>query len=473
MRIVCFVLIAGVIAVGATAQADVTFDIIDTGGATDISSDGSVVVGNTQGEYETFRWTETDGVVLLGQATVPVLGVGAGTPDVSVDGTRVSATILGLDRTYATVGLWNPLDGWLEMMPPTLPDGGLIDSAYGSAWGLSGDGSTVVGLYWRPGHGGPGGDGVAHACKWTEEGGMVDLGSTGGNSRANACSYDGSVIGGWNASEVGAWQPTVWVDEELTVLQETDAMAMVNTVNDDGTILGGQAYDDSLSMAVATVWRWNGSSWDEDRLGVLPNTFPHYGSVTCHDMTPDGSTVVGYNAFDWTQSTGFIWTEETGMVDVEDYLEDNGIIVPTSFRIQVLTGISDDAKTMVGIGMDTMPPWNSRWFIIRETSTGVAEGPDTPAGASVSSRVHAYPNPMTAQTTLSLHLPERAEVDLEVYDVSGRLVRRLIDGTVEAGAHEVHWDGRDASGADVASGIYFCRLADDEHQVTAKITVLR
>jgi len=52
-------------------------------------------------------------------------------------------------------------------------------------------------------------------------------------------------------------------------------------------------------------------------------------------------------------------------------------------------------------------------------------------------------------------------------------VRRLIDGTVEAGAHEVHWDGRDASGADVASGIYFCRLADDEHQVTAKITVLR
>ncbi len=473
MKIVQFILLIGALAVCGTAQAEVTFDIVDVGYATDISADGTVVVGNTQGAYETFRWTEEDGMVPLGLASVPVLGVGAGTPDVSDDGTQASATILGRDSTYVTVGIWTLGAWWQEMMPPTLPDGGIIDNAYGSAWGLSGDGTTVVGLYWRPGHGGPGGDGVAHACKWTVDGGMVDLGSAGGNSRANACSYDGSVIGGWAASDVGVWQPTVWVDEEMTVLQESDAMAMVNTVNYDGTIVGGQAYDDSLSISVATLWRWNGSSWDENRLGVLPNTFPHYGSVTCNDMTPDGSKVVGYNAYDWTQSTGFIWTEETGMFDVEDYLNDNGIFVPTSFTIQTLTGVSDDGQTMVGIGRDTMPPWNGKWFIIRSTSTGIADGPDTPDEAQVVSRVRAYPNPTRGTTTLSLNLPESTRVDLEIYDISGRLVRRLVDGTVEAGAHEVRWDGKDVSGTNVASGIYFCRLAAFGHEETTKITVMR
>jgi uncharacterized membrane protein len=473
MEIVRFILLVGVLAVCATAQAEVTFEIIAEGGATDISDDGTVVVGNTNGAYETFRWTQEDGMVLLGLATVPVLGVGAGTPDVSDDGVHASATILGRDSTYATVGRWTLDEGWLELMPPTLPDGGLIDNAYGSAWGLSGDGTTVVGLYWRPGHGGPVGDGLAHACRWTVDGGMVDLGSAGGNSRANAANYDGSVIVGWAESDVGGWQPTVWVDEEMTILQETDAMAILNTVNYDGTIVGGQAYDDSLSISVATLWRWNGSSWDEDRLGTLPNTFPHYGSVICNDMTPDGSTIVGYNAYDWTQSTGFVWTEETGMYDIEDYLNDNGVTVPTSFRIQTLTGVSADATTMVGIGMDTMPPWANRWFIIRTTATGVADDPDAPGEAEVASRMRAYPNPMRGATTLSLNLPERARVDLEVYDVSGRLVRRLVAGTVDAGKHEVHWDGKDSSGADVASGIYLCRLATDQHEETTKITVLR
>ena len=66
-----------------------------------------------------------------------------------------------------------------------------------------------------------------------------------------------------------------------------------------------------------------------------------------------------------------------------------------------------------------------------------------------------------------------ANRELGVYDLSGRLVKKLLSGSVEAGQREVHWDGRDVSGAEVASGIYFCNLATDGDRETLKITVLR
>ena len=136
---------------------------------------------------------------------MPVLGTGAGAPDVSADGTRISATILGDDGTYATQGVWTLGSGWQECMPPIPPDGGLLDNAYGSAWGISDDGSALVGLYWRPGNAETG---LAHASIWTENDGVVDLGSTIKNCRANDANLDGSVVVGWDEAPDGVLQST-------------------------------------------------------------------------------------------------------------------------------------------------------------------------------------------------------------------------------------------------------------------------
>ena len=87
---------------GVAVATEVSFELIGPGYASDISADGTVVVGNTQGEYETFRWTEETGVVPLGRPTTSVLGGGAGSPDVSADGLQVSATILGADSSLIT-----------------------------------------------------------------------------------------------------------------------------------------------------------------------------------------------------------------------------------------------------------------------------------------------------------------------------------------------------------------------------------
>jgi len=108
---VCELLMALAIFCGP-AHADVGFALIGEGMPTDISADGSVIVGNTNG-WEAFRWTKHDGMVRLGNK-----GPIAGTPDVSDDGTKVSATISSDDGTYYTWGLWTLGLGWQELMPP-------------------------------------------------------------------------------------------------------------------------------------------------------------------------------------------------------------------------------------------------------------------------------------------------------------------------------------------------------------------
>ena len=105
------------------AMAEPTINWIGSCFPHDISSDGSVVVGNSNaGAYEAFRWTAETGIVLLGMNPGSNGLSGAGTPDVSEDGNHVSATIINPDTTGNTQGIWTKGEGWKWSLPP-VPDG--------------------------------------------------------------------------------------------------------------------------------------------------------------------------------------------------------------------------------------------------------------------------------------------------------------------------------------------------------------
>lgn len=69
-----------------------------------------------------------------------------------------------------------------------------------------------------------------------------------------------------------------------------------------------------------------------------------------------------------------------------------------------------------------------------------------------------YPNPFNPSTEIGYQLAVTSEVRLAVYDLTGRLVRMLIAGEQPAGRHQMVWDGKDALGQRVASGVYLYRL---------------
>ncbi|MFA6109883.1 MAG: FlgD immunoglobulin-like domain containing protein [Candidatus Latescibacterota bacterium] len=84
-----------------------------------------------------------------------------------------------------------------------------------------------------------------------------------------------------------------------------------------------------------------------------------------------------------------------------------------------------------------------------------------------------YPNPFNAQTVIPYRLPRRARVELALYDLAGQVIARLVEGEQEAGSHLVVWDGRDAQGHAVASGVYLCRLAVGTKVQTRRLVLVR
>ncbi|MBD3347632.1 MAG: T9SS type A sorting domain-containing protein, partial [Candidatus Eisenbacteria bacterium] len=101
---------------------------------------------------------------------------------------------------------------------------------------------------------------------------------------------------------------------------------------------------------------------------------------------------------------------------------------------------------------------------------------EVPEGEVVPSRYvleGVSPNPFNPVTEVSYGLPSEGRVALRVYDVSGRLVRTLVDGEVDAGYHTVVWDGRDDGGSSVASGVYFCRMEASDYGATTKMVLLK
>ena len=84
-----------------------------------------------------------------------------------------------------------------------------------------------------------------------------------------------------------------------------------------------------------------------------------------------------------------------------------------------------------------------------------------------------YPNPSASGTQVRYALPRPARVELHVYDVTGALVRRLVEGTQPAGYQHAYWNGCDDRGRAVAPGVYYCRFKSGDYVATQKLVVRR
>ena len=83
------------------------------------------------------------------------------------------------------------------------------------------------------------------------------------------------------------------------------------------------------------------------------------------------------------------------------------------------------------------------------------------------------PNPFNPTTTIRYYVPSKMDAFLEIHDVAGRKVARLVSGAVGPGWQEVHWDGTDINGASVASGMYVYRLRAGSRVLTRKMMLLK
>lgn len=119
----------------------------------------------------------------------------------------------------------------------------------------------------------------------------------------------------------------------------------------------------------------------------------------------------------------------------------------------------------------TITAENAAW-VRMEVERGVLGIPGAGPAASVRLALRPVPNPFSDGTSVACALPAAAPVDLVVYDLAGREVRPLLHERRPAGTFIISWDGRDARGARVGSGIYLIRLTAGGSSATRRIVRL-
>jgi hypothetical protein len=146
-------------------------------------------------------------------------------------------------------------------------------------------------------------------------------------------------------------------------------------------------------------------------------------------------------------------------------------------------GVSPAVELMAPADGGVAPPGDYLLFLVGPNGTPslgrwITVGTPGPAdvsdlAGSVKPSIIAYPNPFATATTLRFQLAQHAPVKLVIMDIAGRVIRRLVDGTLGAGTHAIEWDGRDDRRTHVRPGVYLTVLRASGKPVSQRVVVVR
>ena len=204
-------------------------------------------------------------------------------------------------------------------------------------------------------------------------------------------------------------------------------------VDNGKTTLLSPVYDLSgLQDPVITYFKW----YSNDR-GATPGT----DFWVVHASNDGGASWV---EIENTNQSSAGW--EKVLIRLADY------VAPTA-QVQFRFVASDEgAGSLVEAGVDDFE------VLTLGQVTGIADGSVNATLPDAFLLEQNYPNPFNPATRIAFALPQNADVSLGIYNLLGQEIRRLVHDNRAAGVHVVEWDGRNGSGAAVASGVYLYRL---------------
>jgi len=179
-----------------------------------------------------------------------------------------------------------------------------------------------------------------------------------------------------------------------------------------------------------------------------------------------------------------VWTKDRMQYNASgvraSFVPDQGTITLTATKAAVIpvTGLTSSGAESYGGQWISHIALAAGQSVVLSTGTGGTgqSGSVSVAPSGLPEHVaiqDVRPNPFTQSTTITLALPQRAQSHLVVYDVSGRVVRTLADGVLEAGIHPITWNGRSDAGMPVARGVYFAKLESGGLTSARRIVLIR
>ncbi|MEN8008576.1 MAG: FlgD immunoglobulin-like domain containing protein, partial [Candidatus Krumholzibacteriota bacterium] len=205
---------------------------------------------------------------------------------------------------------------------------------------------------------------------------------------------------------------------------------------------------------------------------------PEPQSATVGIENADGTvgTQVAYNDPDYLHNGLAIHFDYPGQVDWATVVPDTGSVAPggnTPISVEFDAAGLPDGTYLGELAIQSNDPVNPVYYVpVTMTVSSVSGVGDVQVPRQLVFQ-GAVPNPFNPTTSLKYSLPRQARVSLNIYDVSGRLVRRLVSETQQPGPQEAVWDGRDNSGRGAASGLFYARLVVGAEVLVKKMTLVR
>jgi probable HAF family extracellular repeat protein len=174
------------------------------------------------------------------------------------------------------------------------------------------------------------------------------------------------VLVGWDEHvEWGMRQAAVWVGGQRQLLETSDWPSEAAAVDAAGTRIVGQAWDAGTGVESAVMWTADGTGWQRQVLGVLPDT-QWDGSAYATGLSDDGQVVVGWGRLQFgPQTHGWVWTPGTGLMEARAFLSARGIDLPRRYQVYEVGAVSGDGRTLALGTLDRSQPGSIRALLVR------------------------------------------------------------------------------------------------------------
>ena len=268
----------------------------------------------------------------------------------------------------------------------------------------------------------------------------------------------------WTANGVGLCSATGF-QLDPRIISDGESGAIVTWMDNRS----GDPFDPKLDIYVQRVSASGTVLWKTD--GVALSTAPGNGAYPM--ITSDGA---GGAIVTWYGGPSGSWDIYAQRVNAWGAIQwtANGVALCAATEAQMQPQItSDGAGGAIVAWYDYRSGGYSDIYGLRVDANGFAPLTATDASAVPLQLHQNYPNPFNPATTVTYSIPEKFNVTLKIYDVSGKCVACLVDWQQEKGSYAVEWSGKDEKGNSVASGIYFCRLAAGSRTIVRKMVLLR
>ncbi len=257
-----------------------------------------------------------------------------------------------------------------------------------------------------------------------------------------------------------------WSGDDPATWWTTNISGATNITQSD------DAQDGSLSVHGEIVSFFNNPYFPSVSLGGSGTPYPLTGSYSDFEFyyklerSSGGTETISASALLYDASFGLIGAAQDSFATVNagwtkasipfDY--DSGTSSDDVAYVQITFSLGADENFDYGAG-----------FYIDNVSLITATSLNDDVKRAKDFRLEAnYPNPFNPSTTIRYNLPKAADVRLEIFDATGRLVQQLVSGRQQAGEQRAVWD---ASG--MASGVYLYRLSAGEFVKTRKMLLVR